>query len=191
MKDINDYKLTTDTTVGQLREWMSVKDDKAKHSIIRLIYHRFNNRYIKHTKGADSGFLIMAICCLMLEALQSFKHGLNDTKGIGVRVFRRFFQEETRHFPGFSKIADDFYYNIRCGILHQAETKNAWRILLRSGKLLDDKEYSINATKFLDALEQSMNDYVETLRKSDFTSDCWRHVLTKLEDICSNCERTL
>ena len=84
------------------------------------------------------------------------------------------------------KVAIDFYKSIRCGILHQAETTNAWRILRRNS-LLDKSNRTINATKFVKALEKSLDNYVQTLRTEDFTSTIWKRALLKIEDVCENC----
>ena len=49
-------------------------------------------------------------------------------------------------------IPRDFYKNVRCGILHNGETKNNWKII-RSGKLFNEENKSINATEFLKYLD--------------------------------------
>jgi hypothetical protein len=64
--------------------------------------------------------------------------GRRIQKGKVVRCSKIFFQSEVAFFPGFKDI--DFYSVIRCGILHQAETKNAWRVLLDDTPIIIDKE---------------------------------------------------
>lgn len=187
MKDINDYLLTSKVTVGQLKRWMQTKDDNSKMKIIELIHHRFYNRYIKHVQNIDSGFPKMATSCLMIETIESFKQGLKNTKDISKKMFKDFFETEETIFPGFKGIYADFYSNIRCGILHQAETTNGWRIL-RTGKLLDKEGKSINSTKFVNALNKSLDKYVQNLGSSDFDSKIWEYAFIKLEDICKNCK---
>lgn len=56
IKNINDYQLTRKVKVGQLRKWMTAKDAEAKKQIIDLVYHRFDERYIKHILNARAGF---------------------------------------------------------------------------------------------------------------------------------------
>lgn len=187
MATINDFLLTDKVTVGQTRQWIKNKDENAKEKLIELIYHRFYNRYLKHLKIIDSGFLKMAVSCLMIETLESFRQGKKDTKGIGQKMFKDFFQTESNLFPDFSLIASDFYSNIRCGILHQAETANAWRIL-RKDSLLDRKNKTINATKFVSALNKALNNYIEVLKNNDFNSLIWKNAILKLEDVCENCK---
>lgn len=190
MKDIANFLLTGDITVGQARQWMQNRDDGAKTKLIELIHHRFYNRYVKHLDGIDSGFLKMAVSCLMIETLESFRQGKKDTKGkgIGMKMFKDFFEIEKELFPGFKDIGEDFYSSIRCGILHQAETTNAWKIL-RKDALLDKSKRTINATKFTKALEKALSKYVDSLKSSDFSTIIWKNALLKIEDICQNCNR--
>lgn len=188
MKNFSDYLLTSTVTVGQLKQWMQDKDDIAKKEIIKLIGHRFENRYLKHIKDIKSGFFKMSISCFIIETLQSFKEGEPDTSGIGKKMFVNFFKNEIKLFPGFDdKISKDFYSNIRCGILHQSETKNAWRILLK-GDLLDLTNKAINADLFVQALDKSLKGYLADLKKQDFNSVLWTNAFLKLDDICENCK---
>jgi len=186
MKNIDDFLLTKTVTVRQARQWMKDKDDHAKSKLGELIDHRFYNRYIRHIKNIDSGFLIMAVCCLMIETLESFRQGKKDTTGLGKKMFKDFFTTEEKLFPGFKDIASDFYSSIRCGILHQAETTNAWRIL-RSGPMLDKTNRTIHAKSFARAVEKSLNRYVRNLTESDFTAPIWKYAILKIEDVCENC----
>ena len=189
MKNIKNFLLINDVTVGELQQWMISQNEESKSKIIRLIHHRFNNRYVKHLKTVDSGFLKMAVSCLMIETMESFRQGKKDTKatGVGKKMFKDFFETEQILFPGFKDIYSDFYYNIRCGILHQAETKNAWRIL-RKDSLLDKTEKTINSTKFVNALEKALDNYVNELKSNDFNSTIWKNALLKLDTICENCQ---
>lgn len=188
MKELSDYKLTDGVTVGQLQSWITNKSDSSKESIVKLIEHRFENRYLKHVKSIDSGFLMMAVSCFLIETIQSFREGEINTNGKSQNMFRNFFFNDKELFPGFHEIADDFYKNIRCGILHQAETTNAWRIL-RKGKFLDTSQFSINANHFTQGLDGSVKKYVHELTMSDFDTTIWNNAFAKLNDICENCKR--
>ncbi len=189
MKEISDYKLTRDVTVMQLQNWMKEQGVHSKTEIVKLIRHRFENRYLKHIKSVDSGFLIMAVSCFVIETLQSFREGVPDTNGMGPRMFKNFFNNEQDNFPDFNEgISVEFYKHIRCGILHQSETTNGWRVL-RKGKLLDETEFSLNAELFLESLNKSVNKYLNELANSDFNSNLWKNAFIKLKDICENCHR--
>jgi len=189
MKNVNEFLLTEKITVGETLGWIKQKDAHSKIKLIELIHHRFYNRYIKHLNLIDSGFLKMAISCLTIEALESFKKKKKNTKGKGVgeKMFKDFFEIEEVLFPGLKDIYSDFYSNIRCGILHQAETTKEWRIL-RKGDLLDKKNKAINATKFVRAIDKALNNYINTLRQNDFSSQIWKNAILKIVDICENCK---
>lgn len=190
MKNIDDFLLTQNVTVQQARQWVIDKDENAKNSLVDLIHHRFYNRYVKHIKEIDSGFLKMAVSCLMIETLESFRQGKKDTKGkgVGLKMFKDFFNYEEKIFPGFKEIASEFYSSIRCGILHQAETTNAWRILRDDSIILDKTNRTVNAVRFVEALDKSLDNYVSSLKESDFNSAIWKHAIFKIEDVCENCK---
>jgi len=92
------------------------------------------------------GFSIVAIQCSLIEFLES------TAKGTNYRYLRRgsvlgpfeyssskavFVSFLTAHAP-FSNAfdaasAEDFYEGVRCGLLHEARTKNGWRIWAKHG----------------------------------------------------------
>lgn len=187
MKDPKDFKLTKSVTVGEVMKWIGLKDNVSKGKLVDLINHRFEERYLKHIHDIESGFLKMGVACLMIETIESFKQGIKDTSGRSEKMFVDFFASEINHFPGFDKISKEFYKRIRCGILHQAETTRAWRILL-TGKLLDERERCINAKAFVGALRASLQDYIAELNLKDWNDPIWKNAILKLIDICENCK---
>ncbi len=161
-----------------------------KKRIARFISDRFQERYIEPFKKNKSknGFSMMAVACLMIEALESFYQGFKDTKNKSKECFKTFFEhcEELKEFRG---LEEDFYYHIRCGILHQAETREGWKISRKKEfPLLDKKARTINATKFLNQLENYLIGYSKKLEKSDFTDDIWKKFEIKMDAIIKNCQ---
>ena len=122
----------------------------------------------------------------MIETLEAFKQGVGDTTGKSRKMFGDFFNSEHEYFPEFKQISGDFYRSVRCGILHQAETTNMWRILQKDD-LLNLSEQTINASKFIKALERSLDRYVRHLRNYDFDSDTWKNTIKKVAGIIKNC----
>ena len=183
-------------TVGRLKSLLEGGEAESKKQIVDFIYHRLHERYIEpllHVPcNYKSGFLMMASACLLIETMQAFYSGRNETRdengrGNGEKSFREFFERESNFFPGFADEEVDFYSNIRCGILHQAETKAGFSILRDRGKLLDKAQKSIEANLFLEALERCLKKYVECLRASEDNSDLWKNAVKKLNYICANC----
>ncbi|WP_147820916.1 hypothetical protein [Salidesulfovibrio onnuriiensis] len=175
---MNETKLTNHYTVADCKKALK-SDDKEK--IAELIYQRFQERFISPLdsipKEKKHGFCIVAICCLLIESLWAFKQGDITTKD---KAFKEYFLHSSRLSP----LADDkldFYHNIRCSILHQAETGGGWKIR-RSGKLCDRTAKTINATKLLSSLKKELNDYREEIKKDIKT---WENAKKKLMYICS------
>src|SRR6266496_2360952 len=99
-----------------------------------MIYHRFYGRYIKpfhfeerrYKKHYKNGFSMMASACLLIEALESFYQGLEETpKRENQQMFVSFFKRET-DFKAFRN--SSFYRDVRCGILHQGETTGGFTV---------------------------------------------------------------
>jgi hypothetical protein len=201
----------TESTIRSLLSRLKQKDYTTKEPIIDFIHHRLNRRYIQPllnvTPGYESGFLIMAASCLLIEALQSFYTGENDTKKTGsANAFKAFFEREEKNgnkfFPGFAecfpiavKVINGkpkkfftFYRHIRCGILHQAETTGGYSIVRDKTQLFDAKEQTIEADKFLKALKCYLDEYIKNLRESEISNDPWPMALKKIGHICDNCQ---
>jgi hypothetical protein len=131
---------------------------------------------------------MMAISCLMIEALEAFFEGWENTRGKSELAFCRFFAQNDG-FDVFRRLSRAFYENVRCGILHQAETTGGWRIT--SGKkapLLDSSAVApaINAERFLENLKMALERYCRGLEGAKWQSEQWRHVQTKLKALCDN-----
>lgn len=181
----NKTKLSNKVNVSQYKDFFNNKD---KVSIINLIKDRFSERYILPFKDNKfkHGFCIMAVSCLMIETLESFWEGWPNTDNKSEKAFCDFFDRSNRliDFKGYSK---EFYKHVRCGILHQAETTNGWRIR-RKGELFDKYTKTINATRFIKILEEELDDYCDKLNKFDWNSKIWTNLLKKMNTICKNSE---
>jgi len=165
-----------------------------KENIADFIYKRFNERYILPFKNnpRKHGFSMMAVACLMIEALESFWQGLKDSKRYengkkiwGEDFFEDFFKhcDELRDFKGQG---EDFYKHVRCGILHQAETKNGWKIR-RDGDLLEKDTKTINATEFLKQLKKYLKRYRKDLETHDLEDNIWVKFKEKMDYVIENC----
>ena len=160
MKDIENVKLSSTVNIKSYCDW---KEKENKKEIVNFIMKRFTERYIAPVKNSKqkSGFAIMALSCLMIEALESFRNGWKNTNGKSKKAFISFFKyaEGNKLKLGiFYKFADDFYKGVRCGLLHQAETTNGWHILGK-GKLFNEKTRIVNANNFLEGIEKFLEFY--------------------------------
>jgi gamma-glutamylcyclotransferase (GGCT)/AIG2-like uncharacterized protein YtfP len=194
--DYLDVRLAKGFTIADYQRAEVARDREAISAFVR---QRFTERYVtplrpERTEKTEKtemtekhGFCTMAICCLMVEALESFWQGWENTsrRGQGQKAFCLFFDRES-DFEGFRDHAIDFYRGVRSGILHQSETTNGWRIR-RSGPLFCPQTKTINATKFHDALVNALDCYCEALRTSDWEDEIWRNFRKKMKSVIVNC----
>lgn len=180
-------KLAAEIDVDSLEELII---DRQKAEIIEFVRHRFNERYIFPIQCLESherhGFSMMAISCLLIEAFESFYQGLPKTSRGSQNAFIAFFQREPS-FKSFEGLEREFYTNIRCGILHQAETTGGWKIR-RAGNLVCKEEKVINAALFFNKLEEAFKNYLNDLEFEDWESNRWQNLIAKLKSIIKNCK---
>ncbi|MGE5113687.1 MAG: hypothetical protein ACM3JB_22720 [Acidobacteriaceae bacterium] len=149
------------------------------------------------------GFAIMALCSLLVESLQCYRDGLPTThdgeyRGLasfsppaeydvpaaerknGLEAFKRFFAvpQNRNLFPDVD--GEVFYRAIRNGILHQAQTKNGWRIRTGQAKLWNSVEKVLDRDKFADATASAFKKYIEELEAADWNDQIWTKARRKI-----------
>jgi len=177
-------KLSSSITVAH---YFELEQAENREAIGRFIKARFEERYFKPLENSQSknGFTILAVACLVIETLESFYQGQADTKNMSKKMFSDFFKRETA-LNVFSSPCNWFFNDIRCGILHQGEARGGWRIW-RKGPLLDTKNKTINATRFLQELKKAVAVYENRL---SFDDGCWHHFKKKMAAVCANCDES-
>lgn len=183
------------STKMNVRMYLEMERQQERKGIADFIHHRFRERYIMPVFSIPveekSGFLIMGVSCLLLEALESFYQGWESTEktktlpGRSKDAFRLFFGHQWR-FKVLQDHADQFYKNVRCGILHQAETTGGWRIH-RTGPLFDEDNLIVNATVFHRKLSGALDDYRRELIRDPWDSVRWENFRKKMEATITNC----
>lgn len=173
--------LSSSVTVADYLGLVARDERKAVGAFIK---QRFEERYLAPALDANTrhGFSMMAIACLTIEALQSFRLGLGSTRNMSGAMFTAFFKDHR----GFADFADGdwFFMHIRCGILHLGEARGGWRIL-RRGVLVDKHARTINATRFLKELRAAVNAYATDLEGDD---QLWSLFEKKMKQVVKNCE---
>lgn len=100
---------------------------------ISIIKDRFDSRFFNQIDNIKedefSGFIVMSIDCLLIETLMQFYLGVDNTE-VNYRrnhwkAFRDFFNQSNQFNTTFNTddISETFYKQFRCGLLHQAQTK--------------------------------------------------------------------
>lgn len=179
-------------TAVTVRDYAEMHRAKDRQKIADMISLRFTERYLDPAldNSKRHGFSILAIGCLMVEALESFRNGWKKTSGCpggGAAVFRGFFQIH-KEFKDLESVADNFYEHVRCGILHQAETSGGWRID-RSSPLfsLSGGVSRLSASEFGKRLRVVLGRYADDLAKAEWKDPIWKKTRKKLRYICRSC----
>lgn len=128
-------------TPGNQVQWQKAFDN--------YFHQRLSLRYLEPIKALQEngtyqgeGFSIVAIQCTLIEFLASTIEGKNyrfrrpKDPPLGKfeyskssELFVNFLTSNTPFKEDFNaKIAQDFYASVRCGLLHEARTKNGWSI---------------------------------------------------------------
>jgi hypothetical protein len=170
------------------KDWSSLslekRDSPDWDMAINIFKDRMEGRFLKHIDlldnnpdrkiGAFAGFVTMALDCLLIETLEQFYKGKVRTgQGMDAKAFFDFFQRSPKFKTFFNALAKSevFYNQIRCGLLHQAQTKKKSTIHTRPESILcwvdpDCIEEGIHIQRRLFHAEvvSIYNSYVEQLK---------------------------
>ncbi len=186
--DPRQTELASNFTVAQYEKCC----EQDKNTIAEALHRRFKERYIDPVtpeKGKRMhGFTMMAVSCLMVESLESFWQGWENSDHKSKEAFRKFFDRHSQ-FMAFRSHSTQFYKNVRCGILHQAETTGGWKITRKETAPLFAAAPSptINATLFLKQLQRALDGFRDTLKTADWNSTEWKNIRRKMKSLCENC----
>jgi hypothetical protein len=90
-------ELTELATGFTVSDYLKARNKEGRGRIAEGIRLRFTERYIDPITGPKkNGFTMMAISCLMIEAVAGFQYGWPHTDGKSQRAFRRFFRDTVR-----------------------------------------------------------------------------------------------
>ena len=131
---------------------------------------------------------MMANFCLLIETLESFIMGWENSDRKSKFAFKLFFSND-QNFIELKDKGSQVYKHVRCGILHQGETTGGWRISRQGVCFYDSKTNSIDASLFLAKIEASLADYKKKLIDEDWDSELWDNFRVKMRKIISNCEK--
>lgn len=138
------------------------RDSPDWDTAIKIFEDRMEGRFLKQIDlldnnpdrktGVFAGFAIMAIDCLFIETLEQFHKGkIRTGQGMDNKAFFDFFQRSSKFKTFFDTEAKAtvFYGHIRCGLLHQAQTKKKSTIHIRCEEMLQ----WVNPTQFDEGLK--------------------------------------
>ncbi|CAG1770014.1 hypothetical protein BAC3_00724 [uncultured bacterium] len=175
-----------------------IKGDWKK--MVEIFKDRIEGRFLKPIRliakdqdiGEFSGFSILALDCLIIETLNQFYHGIDETKGEHKKFFWNFFKNSEFFKDHFSrKKAFIFYSHYRCGLLHQAQTKRKSVVRIDQNVMIQSVENEISIglivdrAKFHEALEKEIFSYMVKLKNDEEkNSDLRINFIKKMNLVC-------
>ncbi len=148
---------------------------------------RLDSRYFAPIRAIEElnqnigeGFAIVALQCSLIEFLATTIRGktFRDVKNADLKkheygrgesrnIFVDFLQTHVPFKEMFSneKLAIDFYSNVRCGLLHEAQTRAGWRIRVcpSAAMAIDAIGRVVYRDKMQDAFDQFLDWYKQQL----------------------------
>jgi hypothetical protein len=212
----DDIKISGKHTVQDWRMFKKEMIDKGTEELWKEAYQKFfreriKTRYLdpldkieKDKTWSGEGTSIMTIICSLIEFLQasydglSYHSGSRDTLDHQLHyghdkakwMFKKFLKTQPPFNQDFggnnSSLPNDFYENVRCGLIHEARLKGKWTIhahLNKEGlvyKLPSDR-WAVNRTNFKKAIFDYINHY-EILVIND--KDRQRAFIRKIDSLC-------
>jgi len=176
--------------------WRRVYSDFYK---TRLELRYFNPIKVLQDHGTFSGegFSIAAIQCSLIEFLEAtiqgkaYRHGVPNSQ-LGAyeysssrTMFVGFLKNREPFSNEFQDAAQDFYGGVRCGLLHEARTKNGWRIWAKdseSERIIDYATKRLFRDNFHKAILSFVVSYGESL---PVTAGLQEAFIRKLDDLCT------
>lgn len=163
---------------------------------------RLNLRYLepinilqKNDTYLGEGFSILTIQCSLIEFLESTARGENyQVRGKPLNQYeysssRDIFVDFLSKRQPFSKTFDatsaqDFYLNVRCGLLHEARTKGGWKIkaALPNDVVADVQNRIVYRNNFQKALVSYIEDYGVTIETNETLQKAF---IRKFDNLCT------
>lgn len=166
------------------REW-----ERAVEVFRARIEKRFLDSVGRLETVPYAGFAILALDCLLIETIQAFKNGKHaETPKESRRAYETFLTSSTRFQKYFSSPrVQDFYTNVRNGLLHDGETWKGW--LVRASPQYDlvdpqpDGSIIVNRERFHDVLVKDFKAYLRDLL-NPANKQLRKNLLSPINDLC-------
>jgi len=185
-KPSHQYLLAPGVTVARYQELLGI-DPPNRTQLANMVRRRFEARFIEPIHDGNrvrGGFAALALCCLAIQALQSFRSGkpASDTAA----TIKKFIKDN-KEFNSLRGHEHAFYENIRNALHHQAQTDGGWRINL-SGPVFNPNSLSIGAQKFVEGFLTALRRYCDELEETTKDSPLWHSFLKKMNAIITACD---
>ena len=156
---------------------------------VEVFKNRFNSRFfipITHLiKGSEivmsegdekdvfhPGFITLSIDCTLLETLNQFKHGINDStvcfhNSCSFSLILMGTPKLSQYFPT-KEDAGHFYNDVRCGLVHQGQTKGNSKLNKNQNFIVNHYKngglgFDVNRTMFHEFVVEEYDKYMSCL----------------------------
>lgn len=155
------------------------------------------NAILNMDLNTGEGFAVVNLQCSLIETIECFYNGWiykypdfftinrSDSFRGNKKIFECFFKKR-EPFKCLNIDGEDFYYNVRCGLLHETQTKRGWIIKAESDKIYELKEGQkiIYRTNFQKAIEDVIKQYKSDLINSREAENLRTNLKGKFNNIC-------
>ena len=192
-------------------DWKNLKQKITKdfdnedywEEAIQLFTDRIEYRYLqpinlieKHDSYSGEGFTIMTLYCALIEFLETTLQGINFryckpkelkqyeyASGKSKEIFVSFLTTRIP-FQIDDETARLFYEEVRCGLLHEAQTKSNWKIRVDNDTVITKTatEYIINRKIFGKKINQYIQLYGKKLKVEQPIKEAF---IRKFDYICN------
>jgi len=206
--DINKMKIAGDYDVS---DWMNLKakiiaDEKnidLWQKAFEFFYIRVHTRYLNPIKKIldmnlknGEGFSAVSLHCALIEFLAAFhdgaiyKHDNPDTSKCeycrSKDLFITFLKSVEPFKSTFTGKENDFYTNVRCGLLHEAAVKGNWKIKAsHPNKVIETN--SDETILFRNQLHKIICEYIENDYRNMLLKDnkIQKAFIRKMDSLCN------
>ncbi len=199
-----DTVISTGYTVAK---WCDLRPSLVDNSNVRawseaiaILRGRIENRFFEPIdrlrNASDSaalgfGFAILTLDCLLIDTIQSFREGrIKGSEQSTSKAFLNFFRQNkslNKQFTSRRIIVDEFFDAIRCGLMHDGETRKGWRVKKSHESLILEKDeehgYILYRDNFHTAIRSEFDLYLQDLALSAKTQ-LRENFVSRMDAIC-------
>lgn len=171
-----------------------------------ILRTRLSTRYLEPIRRMDGpsigeGFAMLTVQCALIEFLAALRKGWNFQHAYGEKdgtnylygnssgLFIDFLRKEVPFNQFFSKAtARSFYTKIRCGLVHEAQTKDGWRVWKgdESRPLIDHRQKVIYRARMSHYIDEYLETYGAELTASHELQDAF---IRKFDYLYANAQK--
>lgn len=178
-------------TIKQINQVSIEKfSEEEWYPLLNFFWNRYNKRYFNQIQCLQEhddfdirnncGFLIATIDCILIETLEQYYSGKDESEGKNHEPFLSFFQRAKAFKESImdNKDAGKFAGLVRSGLLHQSKTKKASIINKKSSTSIlewidkndKSKGFKLNRDKFHQCVVDEYKTLIENLKKQENTN---------------------